>query len=525
MTTSSSTKTNWNVRVALVTSGVVGVADSVWNGTVLASYCYDLGGKNRYVGLVEAANGLIQLLLAMPIGVYADGRDKKGVTRKVKVTKLACPATVWSAACTAAIVWGVTFYDAGDAEKLLKWALVVVMMLWGLTEAVVMGPFQAMFADSVPTGDRSGYYSLLYAAYIGASAAGPVVSIALFAAWGNTWSPRQLAKVLLSGMALEVLAAPLFLLFDESSLLGGEAESHAEDSSGVPGGGSNFVPVTLFVASLLSALGSGMTVKFFPLFFRETVGLNPISVQIVYAAVPIAMVLAMSAAQKTHKTIGRVQTLVAFRLAAVGLLVAMIALVRASPSLLVGVYVLRTALANCTYPIEESILMDFVPRDKRARWKSLESIASFGWCGSALVGGIVADAYSYSTTFGITAALQFLSCMLVATLMFVVPRHETDLRRRDSADDDDDYNASSGLRDPLLGIEEEQVRPPDDDRTMDFTQDDLQPHDDTRNSAFSDFSTASARDNPRFALHALATTTNGPPRRDETTTFVSSSSS
>ena len=31
-------------------------------------------------------------------------------------------------------------------------------------------------------------------------------------------------------------------------------------------------------------------------------------------------------------------------------------------ALLVSVYLVRTGLMNCTYPLEESILMDFVPR-------------------------------------------------------------------------------------------------------------------------------------------------------------------
>ena len=37
--------------------------------------------------------------------------------------------------------------------------------------------------------------------------------------------------------------------------------------------------------------------------------------------------------------------------------------------------------------------MDYVPKETRARWKSLESIAQFGWCGSAALGGILADQY------------------------------------------------------------------------------------------------------------------------------------
>ena len=46
---------------------------------------------------------------------------------------------------------------------------------------------------------------------------------------------------------------------------------------------------------------------------------------------------------------------------------------------------------NATYPLSESILMDFVAKEFRARWKSLESVVQFGWCGSAVVGGWLGD--------------------------------------------------------------------------------------------------------------------------------------
>ena len=66
--------------------------------------------------------------------------------------------------------------------------------------------------------------------------------------------------------------------------------------------------------------------------------------------------------------------------------------------------------------------MDYVPRDTRARWKALDSISVFGWCGSAAVGGIIADSYDYSTTFLVTAALQALGTLLFALLFFIIPR-------------------------------------------------------------------------------------------------------
>ena len=50
--------------------------------------------------------------------------------------------------------------------------------------------------------------------------------------------------------------------------------------------------------------------------------------------------------------------------------------------------------------------MDYVPKSTRARWKSLEAVSIFGWCGSALIGGVLADNYGYPRTFLITIALQ-----------------------------------------------------------------------------------------------------------------------
>jgi len=519
---------NWNVKCALGTSLLIGLADSVWNGTVLATYIYDLRHSNTFVGIVEAANGLTQLFIAYPVGAWADSKDPKtGKKRTIFVTRLGCPATLFASIATGALIWGITFGGmTGEPEKLLVWALVLANVVWGAVEAVVMGPFQAMFGDSLPTGDRSYYYALLYAGYIGASAAGPSLSIALFAWWGNDWSPRRLARVLVAGMALECVSAPCYLLFRDSSLLGAEADAVGERgdddddapaaispkgddaaaaaaAAGVsapatrddPEGGAaayrrldeetkatttteddddvedpddaaakargtrqvtvfgrrvetaTYVPWTLFTASILSALGSGATVKFFPLFFKNQVGLSPIETQLVYVVVPLAMVAAMSCAQSAHPRLGRVQTMVAAKLTAVGLLVAMIFVTKSkykrSGWVMVPIYVVRTALANCTYPIEESILMDYVPRDRRARWKSLESIASFGWCGSALLGGIIADAFSYSTTFGLTAALQTASAVLNMGLIVVVPKKEADLKLQagsagGAADDDDD---------------------------------------------------------------------------------------
>ena len=71
--------------------------------------------------------------------------------------------------------------------------------------------------------------------------------------------------------------------------------------------------------------------------------------------------------------------------------------------------------------------MDFVKKSERARWKSLESVSAFGWCGSAVLGGILSDKYDYTFTFLITALLQSVGVLGYFLLLPLVPRREKDL--------------------------------------------------------------------------------------------------
>jgi MFS family permease len=91
---------------------------------------------------------------------------------------------------------------------------------------------------------------------------------------------------------------------------------------------------------------------------------------------------------------------------------------------IVCIYLLRTAMMNSGYPLNSSILMDFTPKSQRARWQSLGSIVRFGWCGSAALGGVLADAYGYSHTFLVTAAIQLLAVLIQLLLVPIVPRSE-----------------------------------------------------------------------------------------------------
>ena len=146
---------NHNVAVAWINICITSVADNVWEGTILASYLLVLmGGKNTYVGIVEAAMGLSTLIFALPVGIFADK------VSKAKATWLAGALIPVAVAVTSfAVIYGV---DHQDENVLCAYLMLAAMCVWGTVAAIAGGPTQALFADSIREGDRSKYYNRLF---------------------------------------------------------------------------------------------------------------------------------------------------------------------------------------------------------------------------------------------------------------------------------------------------------------------------------------------------------------------------
>ena len=511
---------NHNVVITWILCAVQSFADNIWSGTVLVAYIKKLtGGSNTYVGLVEAAQGMSTLIVALPVGYLADRFSKaKTVWIGGAFTPVAVGATAF------AVIYGT---DHAEHSTLCVYILMGAMCVWGFIAAVSNGPAQALFADSIAEGSRSEYYNTLVVVYLLSSVFGPILSIVLFAVYGNTWSLPDLRDILLVGLALEIPVGLLCFYYRDSCSLepspGGDAsaaEGGAASAAGAVVGenqsevASAITPITApseetksseekklqyrwliphltFWSGLLFALGSGMTVKFFPLFFAEDCAMSPITVQIIYVLVPLVMAPFSSIATRVSRAFGRVPTMIVLKVVGVGMLVLMAELRdwvqeaagteagsgdlkgdalggsgevgSGSPSkrqadyylataVMAAIYLVRTGLMNCTYPLEESILMDFVPSDQRARWKALDSIASFGWCGSAALGGYLADQPSigYTGTFLYTAVIQGAAVLLQASLMLIVPLHEKKEARPESADGTESVVPSAGAVEPLL---------------------------------------------------------------------------
>jgi len=463
-------ETSRNVYMMLALCASWGLADSIWTGTLIVAWIFLLSdGSNSAVGYIEAVSGVAAMVAAFPVGYIA---DKYGRSPMIKVAGILFLVATFTTAYAVYYKPAYDFYWLGGS-----------MCLWGIAGTIFNGPAQALFADSLQQGDRSLWYSRLFSAWLLPSIIGPITAIVLFQIYGNNWTFDELRPIILVGLVLEIPVAVLSFFFRDVVEL--EQEETAEKVStgtiddddadhktlmsqnglankGWCGCTAKAVPYIMFLSSILCALGSGMTVKFFPLFFKGEINMDPASVQGIYVVVPLTMIIFVQLCQRAGKTFGRVQVMLIVRLFGVSLLMLMSFFVNSDMKqwyFCVPVYVVRTAIMNATGPLEESIVMDFVPSSSRARWKSLDSISTFGWCGSAALGGYLADRYSYAFTFQITASLQGASGLILLLLLPLVPRRESGISDEHVVvDGQASVNSGSGLfvredvEEPFLSI-------------------------------------------------------------------------
>lgn len=158
--------------------------------------------------------------------------------------------------------------------------------------------------------------------YMSASTLGPVISIFLFAAHHNSWDPITLRNVFVVGIALEIFGGVAMLAFRDSCAIDGDGDDVAGVRRTSPGASVAalppapalastpaaaldsrpptpsprvvwWVPHLIFASNLVLGIASGMTIKFFPLYFRCSVHLSPVAVQAIYASQP-ALIAAFS---------------------------------------------------------------------------------------------------------------------------------------------------------------------------------------------------------------------------------------
>ncbi|CAJ1987517.1 Sugar (and other) transporter [Leishmania donovani] len=177
--------------------------------------------------------------------------------------------------------------------------------------------------------------------------------------------------------------------------------------------GLTSVPYWMCVVDLLLAIGSGMSVPYFPVFLASDREIGPAALNGIYiASTLLTAVTSMCLPWLIHTCgLGRVPAALGVRL--VGTAALLMLTTAATLPGIIALFLCRNALMNSVFGITRSVIMDCVTKDSRAKWSALESVSLVSWSGSAMIGGYITKQHGYRCTFVATAVLQFVATLLM----------------------------------------------------------------------------------------------------------------
>ncbi|MBD3191654.1 MAG: MFS transporter [Candidatus Heimdallarchaeota archaeon] len=413
---------NYNVKLILLFYVVSSIALGIWMGNVMSFYIELLAtesgglfglGSMQTLGLSSAASGITMTLFVFPSGFLAD-KYRRDIMLKI--------AAVIGIASMGIIIFGQSMIF-----------VFIGLLVFGLFNALTRPALEALFADSITSGYRSRIYSWANLLRQFAMAFGPFFNIFLLLIFGNEWKLEIMTKVMYVGMAISVISLIILFLLKDDRSLGEASEAIPEEVTATaekkemladkiediatkkP---SLVIPLLLVSGNVIIGIGAGMTVKYFPLFFKEIYSLSPIIIQVIFGVTSIFTGIAGLIAQQFSKKRGRAQMIAGTQFVAT---LCLVGLIFYPPlGVLIPIFIARGSLMNAGMPLSRSILMDVVPKKNRGTWNSVEAIAwGLFWNFSAVIGGfLVGDNNNFRLCFTVTSITYMVG---IIPILFLIP--------------------------------------------------------------------------------------------------------
>jgi MFS family permease len=411
---------NYNVKLVFAFSATSSLGRGIWMGNVLSLYISIfvtdltfLGMQdNELLGLTSIASGIFMTLFVFPAGALAD-KFRRDIILKI--------ATVFGLA-------GLIILIAGNSFTLI----LISMALWGLFNAMVRPSLESIFADSVESGYRSKLYSWAHLVRQAAMALGPFINVGLFAIFGNVHNLVVYRRVMAIGYAISFISIAIMMFFKDKRSLDKKSEAIADEVAITNGDvglsriskldtnkAAKLIPILLVSANVIVGIGAGMTIKFFPVFFKDAYILAPMAIQAIMGATSLATGLMGIGSQKISLKLGRVQTIFLVQFIATACLL----VITIYPPLwiLIPIFIFRGSFMNAAQPLSRSIIMDIIPKKNRGKWNSVEAIAwGLFWNASAFIGGFLVGYDRFYLCFITTAFVYILGHVPIILLMPLV---------------------------------------------------------------------------------------------------------
>jgi sugar phosphate permease len=413
---------NKNVKLSFLFEALQSFGRGIWMGNIFSLYIVifvesskGIWGytANELLGITAGVSGIAMTAIVFPAGFLADKYPRQIMLR------------------IAAIVGIIAMIVLAASDSIIL--ILVAMLLWGAFQGLARPAFESILADSLSSGNRSGIYAKIHLVRQIAMASGPFLNVILFSLLGDKWDISILKSVMLVGIIISLISTFTLFLFRDDRSMGHESESlyhkshedededEDEDEKIKLNKKAKRIPILLVTSDIIVGMGAGMSIKFFPVFFRSIYNMQPISVQLIMGITAIFTGVIGILIQKLSLKKGRVEMMLAVKilstlcLIAIGFYPAVI--------LLVPLFIMRGSLMNAAHPLSRSILMDVIPKRNRGKWNSVETVAwGLFWNASAVVGGFLIGDNNFQRCFSITAGLYLIS--VIPTLMLIPLVHK-----------------------------------------------------------------------------------------------------
>ena len=391
---------NRNIRLAMISALFVSIGQGVMMGTVFSVFVKTLGGSNEALGLISSFGCIFTTFTLVPAGVIADKIRNRRAMLQIG---------------TLFITVGFFFFVFANN---IAW-LFIGQGLVGFAQGLTQPPLNAIIADSMPSGNRYKTYSQLFFIRTGLNAFGPFLAAFLFLILGNNWAIDILREVLAVGAIVMLIGAILQMLMHDKYSLGKESESLLHQSnevnSSITGKNTTLIhtlaiPLSLVGLGTIIGLGAGMTVRFFPIFFKEVYLLSPVTTNVIFGVSFFLTGFFSLSTPRLARYIGKIETIFLVQMIAI---ICLLLIAEIPPLILVvPAYIFRGAFMNSTSPLNYSIIMDRVPKRHRGKWNALEGVTNgFLWSLSAGFGGILLVQNCFPFLYHITASFYIMATL------------------------------------------------------------------------------------------------------------------
>lgn len=402
---------NYNVKLVFTFSILQSVGRGIWMGNILSSYIFLIANEsNELLGLTSAITGVAMTITVLPAGYFSDRFPRDRILR------------------SASIVGFIGLVCALFATDIVM--IFVALLFWGLFQGMNRPSLEAIFADSVESGNRSRIYAWNHLSRQMAMASGPFVNVILFVFLGDIWEIQILKIVMIFGLLISMSSLAVMIFFNDKKSLG-EASEHLDL---VPASDINdndqasrvslLIVIILLISNLIIGFGAGMTIKFFPIFFMKQYDLTPIPVQLIMGTTSIITGFTSILAQKSSLRRGRAEMIFIVQ----GIATACLFIITFYPPIfiLVPIFLARGSLMNASQPLSRSILMDVVPKRNRGKVNSLQALAwGMFWNFSAAIGGfLIGPNNNFRLCFVVTTSLYVIGTLLILVLIPLVAKEK-----------------------------------------------------------------------------------------------------